>query len=63
VPAVGIQYAMNERWSAYTKYTYAVNFNKDFAPGDLLLPVGETTKTVGDDQRISSIGVGLLIKF
>ena len=63
VPSVGIQYAMNERWTAYTKYTYAFNLNKDFAPGDLLLPVGETTKTIGDDQRISAIIVGLIIKF
>jgi opacity protein-like surface antigen len=63
VPAVGIQYAMNERWGAYTKYTYAINFNKDFAPGDLLLPAGETTKTVGDDQVISSFTVGIMAKF
>jgi opacity protein-like surface antigen len=63
VPSFGVQYAMNERWSAYTKYTYAINFNKDFAPGDLLLPVNATEPTVGDDQRISSINVGLIAKF
>ena len=63
VPAAGIQYAMNESWSAYTKYTYAVNLNKDFAPGDLLLPAGATTRTVGGNQVISSIVVGLLYKF
>lgn len=63
VPAVGIQYALNERWGAYTKYTYALNLNDEFAPGDLLLPAGETTKTIGGEQVISSIAVGLMVKF
>lgn len=62
VPAVGLQYAMNERWTAYTKYTRAMNLNADFAPGDLLLPQNEDTPTVGGNQVISSIGVGLMIK-
>jgi len=63
VPSLGIQYAMNERWTAYTKYTYAVNLNQDFAPGDLLLPAGATTKTEGGNQVISAILVGIMIKF
>jgi len=63
VPCAGIQYAMNERWSAYSKYTYAINLNQDFAPGDLLLPAGSTTKTVGGNQVISAITVGVMIKF
>jgi hypothetical protein len=63
VPCVGIQYSMNERWTAYSKYTYAMNLNSDFAPGDLLLPAGSTTKTVGDKQIISTITVGVMIKF
>jgi opacity protein-like surface antigen len=63
VPSVGLQYAMNERWTAYTKYTYALNLNSDFAPGDLLLPAGSTTKTVGGRQVISAIIVGVMIKF
>ena len=63
VPCAGLQYAMNERWSAYTKYTYAMNLNNDFAPGDLLLPAGSTTKTKGGNQIISSITVGVMIKF
>jgi hypothetical protein len=63
VPSIGIQYSMNERWTAYSKYTYALNLNSDFAPGDLLLPAGSTTKTVGDKQIISSITVGVMIKF
>jgi len=63
VPSVGLQYAMNERWTAYTKYTYALNLNADFAPGDLLLPVDSTEKTVGGKQIISAIIVGVMIKF
>jgi len=63
VPALGIQYSMNERWNTYTKYTYAVNLNSDFAPGDLLLPAGATEKTEGGNQVISSIAVGIMMKF
>jgi opacity protein-like surface antigen len=63
VPCVGLQYALNERWNAYTKYTYAINLNSDFAPGDLLLPPGSTTKTEGGNQVISAITVGMMIKF
>lgn len=63
VPSVGIQYALNERWGAYTKYTYAVNLNQDFAPGDLLLPANEDTPTKGGNQVISAIIVGVVAKF
>lgn len=63
VPSVGLQYALNERWGAYAKYQYAVNLNKDFAPGDLLLPAGSTTPTIGDNQVISAIIVGVMAKF
>lgn len=63
VPSVGLQYAMNERWSAYSKYTYALNLNSDFAPGNLLLPADATEPTVGGNQIISAITVGVVIKF
>jgi opacity protein-like surface antigen len=63
VPSMGVQYAMNDSWTAYTKYTYAMNLNGDFRPGDLLLPVGETTPTVGDNQIISSFTVGVMVTF
>jgi opacity protein-like surface antigen len=63
IPCVGIQYSMNERWTAYSKYTYAMNLNSDFAPGDLLLPAGSTTKTIGGNQIIAAITVGIMIKF
>jgi hypothetical protein len=62
-PAVGIQYAMSERWSAYSRFTYMINLNSDFAPGDLLLPPGGGTPTIGDNEVISSILVGVMIRF
>ena len=62
-PAVGIQYAMNERWSAYSRFTYMMNLNSDFAPGDLLLPAGGGTPTIGGNQVISSIIVGIMVRF
>jgi hypothetical protein len=63
IPAVGVQYSMNERWTAYTRYTYIMNLNEDFAPGDLLLPVGATEPTKGGNQVISSIAVGIMMTF
>jgi opacity protein-like surface antigen len=62
-PAVGIQYAMSDRWSAYSRYTYMMNLNDKFAPGDLLLPPGGGTPTIGGNQVISSIIVGLMVRF
>lgn len=62
-PAAGIQYAMNDHWSSYARFTYMINLNKDFAPGDLLLPVNATEPTVGGDQVISSISVGIMLRF
>ncbi len=61
IPAAGVQYSMSERWSAYARYSYIINLNGDFAPGDLLLPVGATTTTEGGNQVISSIVVGLVL--
>jgi len=31
---------VSDRWSAYSRFTYLINLNSDFAPGDLLLPPG-----------------------
>jgi len=62
-PAVGIQYAMSDRWSTYSRFTYMMNLNSDFAPGDLLLPPGGGTPTIGGNLVISSIIVGLMARF
>jgi len=60
-PGLGIQYAMNERWGAYARYSYTINLNEDFAPGDLLLSPGEEP-TVGGNQIITSLMIGLMYR-
>jgi hypothetical protein len=49
VPAVGLQYALNERWNAYTKYTYA-SISIPTLRRRSAAPAGETTKTEGGNQ-------------
>jgi len=65
-PAVGfgggVQYALNEYWSAYTKYTWYINRNRDFAPTNLLLGAGETPIEYEDNQQFSAIVVGIMLR-
>lgn len=62
-PAVGIQYAMADSWSAYTKFAYVICTGKEFAPGELLAPVGGGEPVPGDTQVYSTIGVGIMLRF
>jgi len=56
----GLQYALNERWSSYVKYYYAVNLNKDFRPGPI---VGEPASVEGGNQQFSVLSIGMLVRF
>jgi hypothetical protein len=61
--AAGIQYALGDYWSAYTKYNYIVNFTDNFAPGDLLQPVTGTLEEPSGNQVIQSLVVGIMVRF
>ncbi|HEX5131524.1 MAG TPA: hypothetical protein VFX92_03440, partial [Candidatus Krumholzibacteria bacterium] len=59
-PSVGIQYALGDYWTAYARYSYIVNANSDFKPGDLLQPVSGERPVEGSNQKIETISVGLI---
>jgi hypothetical protein len=62
-PTVGIQYALGDYWTAYTRYTYMVNVSDTFAPGELLQPAGGGRPVVAGDQVIQTISVGIMVRF
>jgi hypothetical protein len=61
---IGIQYTLNESWSAYTKFVWTTNVNEEFAPTNLLLdPTAGDVPTDGDgNQQFGSLLVGLMIR-
>ena len=62
-PAIGLQYALADSWSAYAKYTYMFCSSSVFAPGDLLLPIDEEERVEGGNQIFQTIGVGIMLRF
>jgi hypothetical protein len=58
----GGQYALNERWSAFTQFIWTINQNGDFAPSNLLLDEDETAYSGQGSQHIATISVGLMIR-
>ena len=58
----GIQYALNAKWSAYTKFIWTINQNDDFAPGNLLLGPNEPPGEPDGNQVFSAISVGMMIR-
>jgi hypothetical protein len=62
-PMIGLQYAMADSWSAYAKYAYVLCLGDQFAPGDLLEPVGGGEPVPGDTQIYTTIGVGVMLRF
>ena len=65
VLGMGLQYALNERWSTYTKFSWTFNLDSSFSPSDLLIDqsAGETPSEDGDgSQEFASIIVGLMIR-
>jgi len=62
-PAIGIQYALADSWSAYAKYSYVLCSSSAFAPGNLLLPIDEDEPVQGEDQIFQTIGVGIMLRF
>ena len=59
---VGAQYALNERWSTYTEFTWTVNQNGDFAPSNLLLPENGTPIEGDGSQNMVALLVGIMIR-
>ncbi len=62
-PAIGIQYALADSWSAYAKYAYILCTGTSFAPGDLLAPEGGAPPVDGENEVFQTITVGIVLRF
>jgi opacity protein-like surface antigen len=58
----GAQHALNENWSAYTRFTWTINRNADFAPANLVRPVGAPEVEGEGNQQYSALAVGIMIR-
>lgn len=58
----GGQYALNDRWSAFTNFIWTINQNGDFAPSNLLLDQDEPPVEGQGSQHLATISVGLMIR-
>ncbi|MDH3197211.1 MAG: outer membrane beta-barrel protein [Candidatus Krumholzibacteria bacterium] len=58
----GAQYALNDNWSAYTRFAWTINRNADFAPSNLVRPVGAPEVEGEGNQQYSAIVVGIMIR-
>lgn len=60
----GIQYALNDYWSAYTKFTWTINLNDDFTPRRLVARPDddENTEYNGDSMQYGLVSVGIMIR-
>jgi len=61
-PAVGVQYALADSWSAYLKFAYNICSSDVFAPGDLLQPPGGGEPVQGENEVFTTITVGIMIR-
>jgi len=59
---VGGQYALNDRWSTYAKFTWTINQNSAFAPSNLLLDENDERSEGDGSQHMAAIMVGLMIR-
>jgi opacity protein-like surface antigen len=57
----GLQYAMSDYWSAYTKFLWTVNLNSDFSPGVLTAPDLEARLGSGD-MHYGTVIVGIMVR-
>jgi hypothetical protein len=58
----GLQYALNDYWSTYTKFSWVINLNNDFAPKSLVAsPDGDDVIT-SDSMQYGIVVVGLIFR-
>lgn len=62
-PMFGLQYALADYWTAYARYSYMVNLNDAFAPGDLVQPVSGSRDEPEGNQVIQTLSVGIMLRF
>ncbi len=60
--AVGSQYALNDYWTTYLKFSWNINAGGGFAPGRLVLGQGETPGPPDGDMQFAELAVGMMIR-
>ncbi len=58
----GLQYALSDVWTAYTKFLWTVNLGDDFAPAMLVIKPGDERAINGESMQYGTVTVGLLIR-
>ena len=61
--AFGMQYGINERWTAYSEFNNYHGLGESFAPGNLLLRDPDDPEVEGSSIQIGSIVLGIAIGF
>jgi hypothetical protein len=58
----GLQYAMDEIWVAYSKFSWVMNLNEDFEPKALVASPDGTDNISGDSMQYGIVSVGIMIR-
>jgi hypothetical protein len=60
--ALGMEYAINERWNAYAEFNYYLGASDTFAPGELVRPMNSNTPAEAGNLQFISIALGIVFK-
>ena len=60
--SAGIQYALNESWTAYSKFAWNMNLNNDFAPRTLVAGPSGEEDVPSDSMQYGLVSVGIMIR-
>lgn len=60
--ALGMQYAMNERWDVYADFNYLWGLDDTFAPAELARPMGDTSEMESGNLQFFSVVLGIIFK-
>jgi hypothetical protein len=58
----GIQYALDEYWTAYSTFTWNLNLNDDFAPRSLVQRASRDAEITSDSMQYGLVSVGIMIR-
>jgi opacity protein-like surface antigen len=59
----GLQYALNDSWSAYSAFMWTMNLNEDFTPSALVRPESRSEESLeSNHMQFGTIIVGILIR-
>jgi hypothetical protein len=60
--SLGAEYNLNPNWNVYTKFNWALCFNKDFNPENLLRDLDDPPANTGGNMQFGSLVLGIKLK-